>query len=69
MSYQTTIEFTYDSNHLFTIHSPYREYSHDVIISSLHTLISVLEFSSQKFDEDYIDQLKNRLEDLKESKA
>lgn len=65
MSYQILMEFEHEGNPLFEVRSHYREHPHDVVISSIYTLITLLEFSNQKLDDDVIDHLKARIENLR----
>ncbi len=65
MSYQSIIKFTHCSDTYLTIQSTYTEYAHDMVISSIYSLLALLDFSDHKFDDDVIDHLKMRVEELR----
>lgn len=66
MSYQILMEFEHEGNPLFEIRSHYREQSHDAVISSIYSLLTLLDFSNQKLDDDVIiDHMKARVEALR----
>ena len=65
MSFQSTIKFSHEGNPYLTITSDYREYAHDMVLSSIYSLLALLDFSDKKIDDDIIDHLKMRVEELR----
>ena len=66
MIYQISIQFSKEQDHLFTIDCNPTKYSHDAIIACIHTCISVLnDYGNHKFDNDIIENLKDRLSEMK----
>lgn len=65
MSYQIKMLFEHEGNPLFEVCSHYRVQPHDSVISAMYALISLLDFSNQKLDDDIIDHLKTRIEQLR----
>jgi len=65
MSYQSIIKFTVDGDPYLTIQSRYTEHAHDMVISSIYSLLAILDFSDKGFDDQVIDHLKMRVEELR----
>jgi len=65
MSFQAKIDFTHDGNPYLTILSEYSEYAQDVILSAIYNLINLLEIGDHKFDDNIIDHLKNRFDEMR----
>ena len=66
MSYEATINFTFEDSHYLTIKSSYCCDSYDVTLSCIYSLIALLELGNHKFDDDVIDYLKTRIEELRD---
>lgn len=62
MMFQSIITFTNNENTYLTVNSESVEYAHDMVLSSICILLSLLEFGDNKFDDDVIDHIKNRVE-------
>lgn len=68
MSYRINMEFEHEGDPLFDIRSQCRSTPADVIISTIFSLINILEFSEYKiYDNDVIDGLKARIESFRKS--
>ncbi len=65
MSYNAIITFHDCGDDYLTITSPYRENPQDMVISSIYNLLSLLDFGDNKFEDDVIDHLKMRIEELR----
>jgi len=65
MSFQAIIKFSHEGNEYLTVQSSFSEYAHDMVISSIYSLLALLDFSDHKFDDDLIDHLKMRVEELR----
>jgi hypothetical protein len=65
MSFQSIIKFQHEGNEYLTVQSSYSKYAHDMVISSIYSLLALLDFSNHRFDDDLIDHLKMRVEELR----
>ena len=65
MSFQAIIKFSHEGSEYLTVQSAFSEYAHSMVISSIYSLLALLEFSDHKFDDDLIDHLKMRVEELR----
>jgi hypothetical protein len=65
MEYQSIIKFLHEGNEYFTVQSSCTEYAHDMVISSIYSLLNLLDYSDHEFDDNLIDHLKSRIEELR----
>ncbi len=62
MSFQSTISFVHNGEKYLTVTSGPSEFAHDMVISSICSLIALLDMGDHKFDDDLIDNLQARIE-------
>ncbi len=67
MSYQIKMSFEHEGDPIFELRSNYMNIASDCIISGIHSLISLLEFSSIKIEDDELNDLKYRFEIFRSS--
>ncbi len=65
MSFQSIIKFENCGETYLTIQSHHTDHAYDMVISSIYSLLAILDFSENKFDDDVIDCLKMRVEELR----
>ncbi len=65
MSFQSTVKFYHGGNNYLTVQSNHTEHAHDMVLSTIYSLLALLDFSLQTFDDDVIDHLKMRVEELR----
>jgi len=65
MNFQSTIHFNNNGEEYLTITSSPSEYAHDMVLSSIYSLLALLDFSEHRFDNEVIDHLKMRVEQLR----
>lgn len=64
MSFHSTIHFNNNGEEYLTITSSPSEYVHEVVVSSIYSLLALLEFSEHRLNNEVIDHLKMRVEQL-----
>lgn len=65
MSFQSIIKFNQHSETYLTIQSGYVENAYDMVLSSVYSLLALLDFGEHRFDDEVIDHLKMRVEELR----
>jgi len=65
MSFQAIIKFSHEGSEYLTVQSSCSENAHDMIISSLHSLLALLDLSDHRFDDDLIDHMIKWVEGLR----
>jgi len=65
MSFQSIIKFSHEGNEYLTVQSSYAQYAHDMVISSIYSLLALLDFSEHRFDDDLIDHMIRRVDELR----
>lgn len=65
MSFQSIIKFQECGDTYITMQSSPTEHAYDMVIQSIYSLLALLDFSDHRFDDDVIDHLKLRVEDLR----
>jgi hypothetical protein len=65
MSFQSITTFNKGDETYFTISSEHKEYFHDMVLCTINNLLAILEFSNHKFDDEVVEHLKMRLEELR----
>ena len=65
MSFQSIIKFYHEGHNYLTVQSNHSEYAYDMVLSSIYSLLALLDFSDHKFDDDVIDHLIRRVEELR----
>lgn len=66
MSFQSIIKFSHEGNEYLTVQSSFCEEAHDMVISSIYSLLALLDFSEHRFDDDLIDHMIRRVEELRD---
>lgn len=67
MSFQAIINFNHVGENYLTVQTTYEEYAHDMVLETLHSCISLLYLCEHKFDDDTIDKIIRRIEELRET--
>lgn len=65
MSFQSLIKFQECGDTYLTIQSSPTEHAYDMVIQSIYSMLALLYFSDHRFDDDVIDHLKLRVEELR----
>lgn len=65
MSFQATVKFKEDNETYLTLTTNYKEYAYEMVIDAIYNMLTLLYREDHKFDDDFIDHLKMRVEELR----
>lgn len=66
MSFQATVKFKEDNETYLTLTTNHKEYAHDMVIDAIFNMMALLCMGDHKFDDDVIDHIIRRAEELRD---
>jgi len=65
MNFQAVIKFHQNGESYFSIQTTHHETAHDMLVDCVFSMLFLLQMGDHKFDDDVIDHLKKRVEELR----
>lgn len=66
MNFQSIVKFYLEDENYLTIQSEYKEEAYAMVLSTVYALLAMLYFGNHKFDDDVIDHLLRKVEELRD---